>query len=339
MPALARGDEGRLLRFVAEAESFGGDHPFAGEFLTQLGRLVPAEWICYTDCHGCGGDDPGHRFDRPGDEGFYSGIDWAAVMPVVEAECPILQQFRQVGFAAFKISDFFSRRELYRTPTFKFLLEPYGLKDNLELRLPIVPPGGKFGFDRGGRNFSARDRAVVEALSPHLVRLQRAGESRRRLRAALALHESTQAAVVLLEVDDHVGFASTAARKLLDRYFGKNGTGLPDSVTSWLLERRRAATFEPLRIDAGDRALVVELVDAALLLEERRSMPRLTAREREILDLVEEGKTNAEIAERLWLSRGTVRKHLDNVYAKLGVHTRTAAAAFVREPRRRPQNH
>jgi hypothetical protein len=63
-------------------------------------------------------------------------------MPVVEAECPILQQFRQVGFAAFKISDFFSRRELYRTPTFKFLLEPYGLKDNLELLLPIAPPGG-----------------------------------------------------------------------------------------------------------------------------------------------------------------------------------------------------
>jgi DNA-binding CsgD family transcriptional regulator len=153
----------------------------------------------------------------------------------------------------------------------------------------------------------------------------------RRLRAALGLHESTQAAVVLLEVDDHVGFASTATRELLDRYFGKNGTGLPDSVASWLLERRRATTFEPLRIDAGDRALVVELVDAALLLEEQRSMPRLTAREREILDLVAEGKTNAEIAERLWLSRGTVRKHLDNVYAKLGVHTRTAAAAFVRE--------
>ncbi len=30
------------------------------------------------------------------------------------------------------------------------------------------------------------------------------------------------------------------------------------------------------------------------------------------------------------VSRGTGRKHLDNVYAKLGVHTRTAAAAFVR---------
>jgi DNA-binding NarL/FixJ family response regulator len=104
-------------------------------------------------------------------------------------------------------------------------------------------------------------------------------------------------------------------------------------VASWLRERRRAATVEPLHIDAGDRALVVELVDDALLLEERQWMPRLTAREREILDLVAEGRTNAEIAERLWLSLGTVRKHLNNVYSKLGVHTRTAAAAFVRERR------
>ena len=68
-------------------------------------------------------------------------------------------------------------------------------------------------------------------------------------------------------------------------------------------------------------------------------MPRLTAREQEILDLVAEGRTNAEIAERLWVSFRTVKKHLDNIYAKLGVHTRTAAATFVRERRRRPQNH
>jgi DNA-binding CsgD family transcriptional regulator len=100
---------------------------------------------------------------------------------------------------------------------------------------------------------------------------------------------------------------------------------------SWLRERRRAATGEALRIIAGDRSLVVEFVDGALLLDERRWFPRLTAREREILELVAEGRTNAQIAERLWVSPGTVRKHLDNVYAKLGVHTRTAAAAFVQD--------
>jgi DNA-binding NarL/FixJ family response regulator len=138
---------------------------------------------------------------------------------------------------------------------------------------------------------------------------------------------------VLLEAHDRVAFASSAARELLDRYFGEREVRLPDLLASWLRERRRAATGEALRIDNGDRSLVVEFVDGALLFEEQRSMSRLTAREREILDLVAEGKSNAEIAERLWVSLGTVKKHLDNVYAKLGVHTRTAAAAFVRERR------
>ena len=56
----------------------------------------------------------------------------------------------------------------------------------------------------------------------------------------------------------------------------------------------------------------------------------LTRREHEVVMLVAEGLTNAQIAERLWISPGTVRRHLQNVFAKLGVHTRTAAVARVR---------
>ena len=142
MPALAPGDSERLLRFVAEAESFGGDHPFEGEFLTQLGRLVPADWISYADCRGCAGDNgPGPHFQRSGDEGFSSAIDWAAVMPVVEAECPIFERFSQGGFSTLKVSDFLTKRELYRTPTYIFVLGPWGLKDFLELRLRSEQPG------------------------------------------------------------------------------------------------------------------------------------------------------------------------------------------------------
>ena len=57
--------------------------------------------------------------------------------------------------------------------------------------------------------------------------------------------------------------------------------------------------------------------------------PELTAREHEVLSWVARGKTNAEIAQVLWLTPNTVRKHLENVYAKLGVGTRTAAVARV----------
>jgi DNA-binding CsgD family transcriptional regulator len=59
-------------------------------------------------------------------------------------------------------------------------------------------------------------------------------------------------------------------------------------------------------------------------------LARLTTREAEILELVAAGLTNVAIAEQLWISPGTVKKHLDNVYAKLGVANRTAAAALVR---------
>jgi DNA-binding CsgD family transcriptional regulator len=56
---------------------------------------------------------------------------------------------------------------------------------------------------------------------------------------------------------------------------------------------------------------------------------RLTAREAEILELVAAGLTNAAVAERLWISPATVKKHLENVYAKLGVANRTAAIAWT----------
>jgi len=56
-------------------------------------------------------------------------------------------------------------------------------------------------------------------------------------------------------------------------------------------------------------------------------------REREILALIAEGRTNAEVAKALWISPATVRKHLENAYTKLGVTTRTAAIYRARQHR------
>ena len=52
---------------------------------------------------------------------------------------------------------------------------------------------------------------------------------------------------------------------------------------------------------------------------------QFTRREREILAWVARGKTNQQIAATLYVSPGAVRKHLDNIYAKLDVPNRTAA--------------
>jgi DNA-binding CsgD family transcriptional regulator len=56
----------------------------------------------------------------------------------------------------------------------------------------------------------------------------------------------------------------------------------------------------------------------------------LTAREREVMLRVADGLSNAEIASALVVERSTVRKHLENVYEKLGVRSRTAALAKLR---------
>ncbi len=60
---------------------------------------------------------------------------------------------------------------------------------------------------------------------------------------------------------------------------------------------------------------------------ESASVEPLSAREREVLRLIAEGLTNQEVAARLYLSLHTVKVHARNIYAKLGVASRTQAAA------------
>jgi DNA-binding NarL/FixJ family response regulator len=57
----------------------------------------------------------------------------------------------------------------------------------------------------------------------------------------------------------------------------------------------------------------------------------LSAREIQVLGLVATGKTNREIAAELVLSEHTVRRHLQNIYTKLGLSSRAAATAYAYE--------
>lgn len=72
-------------------------------------------------------------------------------------------------------------------------------------------------------------------------------------------------------------------------------------------------------------------VDAAVgrALTGRSGEELLTQRELEILGYIRGGRSTQDIAAALWLSPRTVRKHLENVYAKLGVHSRAEAVAYL----------
>jgi DNA-binding CsgD family transcriptional regulator len=79
-----------------------------------------------------------------------------------------------------------------------------------------------------------------------------------------------------------------------------------------------------------DRAVLTllrpHLYQAYLDVERRRHpVPRLTPRQTDLLHLVAAGQTNIQIARRLGISEGTVRTHLENIYERLHVSSRTAA--------------
>jgi DNA-binding NarL/FixJ family response regulator len=84
------------------------------------------------------------------------------------------------------------------------------------------------------------------------------------------------------------------------------------------------------RVAAGGSVLDREVV--ARMLGRRRRQGRLadlTAREREVLALMAEGKSNQGIAQTLVLGEGTVEKHVSNILGKLGLSSRTQAALWA----------
>jgi DNA-binding CsgD family transcriptional regulator len=239
MEELRSRDVRQVLEFVEIAWAVAGERPFTVETLAALVELVPSDLVDYCDLdrvRRCALD-----YVEVGQGG--GDDDWELFWRIADVHPLCHHQQAYADFSATRLSDVISRPRLVNSRIYADWFRPSSIAAELEMGIaPSRIRTRNFILDRTHGEYSDRDRAVLEAVRPHLRRI----------------HEMT--------------------------------------------ELRRAV---------GDS--VQEDID------------RLTDREAEILELVAAGLTNAGIAERLWISPGTVKKHLENVYAKLGVANRTAA--------------
>jgi DNA-binding NarL/FixJ family response regulator len=106
-----------------------------------------------------------------------------------------------------------------------------------------------------------------------------------------------------------------------------SGISEPDEIQRIYSEYSISAYIEK---HAFDRAAFRRVVEETKLTHHSLSeLSALTDREREVLDLLAQGLTNKEIAEKLFITTNTVKRHLKAVFEKLDVHTRSAATAKV----------
>jgi DNA-binding CsgD family transcriptional regulator len=236
---LTRSEIESLLRFVHDASTMERDVAVTPEIVSRICELVPgAEIVSYAELDWSRrrtlyvSDGLGFAFNPGGDETYWRLHD----------QHPVCEYFTRTGdLRTRRMSDLITLRDWRARELYADFYRPF--KYELDVRIPAMPGLTKtFMFRSSRRDFTERDRLVLELLRPHL--------------------------------------------QLIDQTY----------------ERRREVVLD---------------------------VP-LTRREREILGWVDAGKTNAEIAQILWISPLTVRKHLENSYEKLGVRTRTAAVARVR---------
>jgi DNA-binding response OmpR family regulator/DNA-binding CsgD family transcriptional regulator len=222
-------------------------------------------------------------------------------------------------------------------------------------------------LEAGGVDYVTKPIKPREVMARMGVHLRQSRQSRQgaveRSQARNALDAFGYATITVRARDGRLMWQTPLARDLLQRYFGTEAPVTPAPVLQWL-ERllpefaAPPAAGQPLREpprltmaqgprrlsfrlhqqigdedeaqgEPGDWLIVMQETSDAAVLEALAQAFGLTAREAEVLYWVVKGKINRDIGDILGSSPATVKKHLERIHAKLGVETRTAAAAMA----------
>ena len=182
-----------------------------------------------------------------------------------------------------------------------------GLRLSLS-RVPHIRVVGEAGDGRAAIELAERRKPNVVIMDVRMPGLDG-------LDATKELMEKEPNASVLI-------FTAYSERSLLAR-------GLESGAKGYILKEAPHETLVRAieKVAGGDSFIDPALMPAFLSGKDREDM--LTAREREILQLLADGMSNADVAQRLFISQETVKSHVRHILAKLEADTRTHAVAIA----------
>jgi DNA-binding CsgD family transcriptional regulator len=266
-------------------------------------------------------------------------------------DSPLVREQVHKGYSGvLKLSDFGNSLEFAGTVFYNEVLRPI----NVNYQMGVVfsaGPGARIAcsVNRRSGDFSERERSLLALAAPHLANSignaivnEKLRENGARLEG---LVESSARAVIVLAGDAAIAQMTGPAARLLQKYFAGefSGRSLPEKLRRFAGGQAAASLSHTNPDGSGLELIVSKTVDPVtaetrLFLEEKRTLSPsliqslgLTPRQSEILYWISKGKTDDDIAELTGAGRRTVQKHLENIYRKLGVETRTAAAVSVIE--------
>jgi DNA-binding NarL/FixJ family response regulator len=189
------------------------------------------------------------------------------------------------------------------------------------------------GFAAGGVDYVVKPVRAPEVLARLATHVRNA----RVARLAREAVDLGGLGVMAIDSRSRIAWLSPQAKAWLSDYFGDTSQ---ESYTTWLCadQEESKLSIAPGRWLIAQRLGEVSLGETMWLLRvgnadqappSRLASAALTPRETEVLSWIAKGKTNRDIADILGMSPRTVNKHLEHVFEKLGVETRSAAAAMA----------